>query len=803
MRRTILVISVLFVLLAALPAQPVDVFKVKPPITLQPITPGRVKYQESFALGDVRLSKEQDYLVVKMDGLQDTELVGAPRLPVKYVNLIIPPGTDVDQIRIKTIDKTFKMPREFYSKLDKKRKKPLWVLPCQPPEYPSIDWVRGPFVKPDRTYYSMKVFPERTAEVVNHGYFDGNARIVTLALYPLSYEPQKHKLTLHTTIWVGLTFSQSKQTPLYPARRSIVLQQKYDTLLRSIVANQNPTEIQSYYNPPKDLYEPTGVSPIPVPDETGIEEEQPRKLYYSPPTAITPDPKVAEYMIVAPEDLLPHLEHFIKWKRNKGLNVRTVSLEWLWSNYSQGDQVVYGGQGIPDLAGSVRQYLFDQYMLNGLVYALLVGDGENFPIRYGCGRVDPLPPASGGPYNSPWRIPTEMYFSDFNGNWNVDNDVFLGEPYSTTLSGDNPDYLPEIFVGRLLIEPLSKGGGSRLADWTEKLISYESNPGHGDRSYLTKALFTRSDICSDFVSIDSQLQLLLQHEFMVSLLAEDYPEGPLASPTGSEVVTEMNKGYGLVSFNNHGAWNCVAVATTGENTYPKHWVFSLDEQGSGAEVFEDGNGLDNLDKKAGYSINFSTSCDIGAYDWEYKGGVSMVRTFTSGLNGKGGPVMICNTRYGTSATSNMLLGFNQFLLGATSSGQPAVNNVGMALAGGKAMLLANKYENYSLNLFGDPEMPVWTLFPRELTLIYDHPNQTVQVLNRAGQPVSKVRVHFMRTDGSRSELRYTQPDTGVAKCSFDFDLVCATLENHTPVLQQVIIGDEGLYRGVDIDPVQH
>ena len=85
------------------------------------------------------------------------------------------------------------------------------LIPVQPQIPTSDEWQPGPFVEPDSTYYTMSVYPPTSAEVLNYGYFDGNARIATIAIYPLQYMPQSKQIVLNSSIGFNLSFKASSR----------------------------------------------------------------------------------------------------------------------------------------------------------------------------------------------------------------------------------------------------------------------------------------------------------------------------------------------------------------------------------------------------------------------------------------------------------------------------------------------------------------------------------------------------------------------------------------------------------------
>lgn len=119
------------------------------------------------------------------------------------------------------------------------------------------------------------------------------------------------------------------------------------------------------------------------------------------------------------------------------------------------------------------------YKLGPLCYVLLAGDYSVLPIRYGY-REDYNPMY---PLDNIYKIPTDLYFSDLNGDWDLNKNHCYGEP-----NADQIDHYPEIFVGRLLCT-----APQEIKNYTEKLLRYERNPGNGDYSYLKKAFYFQSD----------------------------------------------------------------------------------------------------------------------------------------------------------------------------------------------------------------------------------------------------------------------------------------------------------------------
>ena len=416
-----------------------------------------------------------------------------------------------------------------------------WLYPAQPP-VPLGDTSEA-FTEPNATVYNASdPYKVQIVEVINHGFYDGNNKIVTLAVYPFRYLPIADELTFYENMSITLNFEDAAKAPRNVSSRASRYNEIYGQMLTNMV--DNPEDISAY----------KGATP-------------PAKSSYSHP--------YYEYIIITSSDLEAAFDEFIAWKAHKGINIGVVTMDYIRSNYN-GDNI----SGIYDDAGKVRQFLADAYS-NGAVWALLAGDHTKVPIRYGYTK-DTL--------NSDHTIiPTDLYFAEFNGDWNVDGDTNYGEP------ADDVEYETEIFAGRLLCT-----NSAQIQGWANKVKNYEYYPGNGDFSYLKRSLF----IQSDQMQRDQHAQQAINHypDNFSALIIEEEPsydaENP-TGPTGAEVITEMNNHHGVISWMGHGKPIGMAVMTSGVNGWEedsKYGFCSEDDSDyeNYAQIEESGNGLDNL-----------------------------------------------------------------------------------------------------------------------------------------------------------------------------------------------------------------
>ena len=341
------------------------------------------------------------------------------------------------------------------------------------------------------------------------------------------------------------------------------------------------------------------------------------------------------------------------------------------------------------------------------------GDYNYVPIRYGCGTHNTWDyHYSGGIIYDAYKIPADLYFCDFNGDWDVDGTdpdgvIRYGEPFSSTPNyGDNPDYGPEIFVGRLLCSSVDD-----IINWSEKLILYEQNPGKGDHSYLTRSFMIQSDELQDgnqAGAVDSHLP----SAFQPSQIWGEIPSGGAEHPTfpfGYEVINEMNSTrYGLWSWFGHGS----PIATVckshlyNKDIPTKSYLRAWDDLDIPPAAIEAGNGMDNLNNSSHPAVVYSIACDNTPFD-DYHTNYdqrNLGEAFTSMFSG-GGPAFLGNTRFGWVGSSYKL--YQKFADLLSSGGFNL--HLGVAEAVSRYNNSAMKhYLSYSHNLVGCPETKLWT-----------------------------------------------------------------------------------------------
>lgn len=371
----------------------------------------QISYSVSFNQDSLNITNETlkgiVYSKINYKNIFNTKSsVGKPELPCVTKRFIIPANMDVDQINI--VSSSFQEVSLTHK-----------ILPKQSDIPTSINYVpTNVFSFDSAVYFSNNPFPANIVSKTNIGYFDGGNKIVTVTIYPVQYLPTSYKIKFYTNLNFNLTLKPSNTNNVIHKGKRKDDKSLYDNILKTMV--DNPQDISAYSDTVVDNTSKTVNTTLP---------------FY-------------KYVIITDNSLKSSFNNFVNFKRQKGIDVGVVTTQEIYNDPTiTGDRVISGGIGIFDNAGKIRQYLFEAYQSGITTWALLGGDATYVPIRIGN--------SSDNSTDHGDNIPTDLYFADFNGNWNVDGDLFYGEN-----SNDSPDYLAEIFVGRILCST-----AQQIANW--------------------------------------------------------------------------------------------------------------------------------------------------------------------------------------------------------------------------------------------------------------------------------------------------------------------------------------------------
>ena len=663
----------------------------------------RIIHQLQFSESDLLFEQRGDFDLVSLRGCVRSQRIGSPDLPIRMIHLVLPQGSEVTGVSVVDLERTI-LPGGYS------------VLPAQP-DVRTDGSSGGKWVSPDPLVYDSDApYPSRLVEMVGDGHL-GGSHVISLAVSPLQYRPKSQSLILHTELKIEVELGNSKEVALslQANRRSAGAQELHEKILTRFVDNGEE-----------------------VPDFASVRGGAMLS------GADSGDSGSPEYLVITSPGLRSAFSSLVSWKTKKGIGASVVSIDSiLWSHSGRDD------------AEKLRNFLIEAYQ-NGTNWVLLGGDEDVVPIRYAYPSN-----TSTTPLTTDQQI-CDLYFSDIDGEWDLDDDGIWGEP-----NQDSPDIYPDLFVGRVPCD-----NAAEASAFVEKLLSYEQNPGNGQTDYLTRALWTSSDQMKDWDGGAGQESILSQfipsHFYQDLTNLAESPTGDAPNPIGpggETCVDVMNQGWGIIGVLAHGKSSGYVAKSHLTNSSPKSWVSSLAGQ-------NDGHGhMPNLQNQSKYGIMYSISCSQSAIDvdkYPYLGGEPSMGEFYPLASQKAGVAFLGYSRWGWVSVSQKL--FEEFLQNLFA-GEPG-NHIGVAEALSRCAYPGYRDIDYGHNLFGDPEMPVWTNSPATLTVI--HPDEVTMgrsnlsfLVTSEGSGVGSASV-CLTLRGERVFLGETDQD-GLLSCDVDLD----------------------------------
>jgi len=305
----------------------------------------------------------------------------------------------------------------------------------------------------------------------------------------------------------------------------------------------------------------------------------------------------------------------------------------------------------------IRNFIIDAHETWGTTYFLLGGENEEVPFEYRT-------------YYNQENTPSDQYYSDYDDDW-----------------------IQEVFVGRI-----PEGSSNAVTSFVNKVLKYETDPPR--TNYPLDVLLIGMDLDASTPSQDTKeaIYSYIPSRFNVTKV---YDSDPTNHKTA--VINALNAGQNLVNHSDHSNYN---VMGTG---YVHHNLLL-----SQADV----NALTNDNQM---SIIVSTGCLANEMD----ASDCIAETFVEYNPNQAGVAFTGNTRdgwytqgdpYTLTAALDMqwwaaLFNRNKYNLGQTLV--DSKNNFGTPGA-------IEKHCEWTFNLLGEPEMPIWTNNPDSFAVSFAH-----------------------------------------------------------------------------------
>ena len=589
----------------------------------------------------VTIETGEVYSRLSMEGTRASKTPGAPALPVEYLRFVIPSDARVADLVVSIEE--LELPGSYR------------VAPAQP-EVPVGETPR--WVAEDASIYqSDRPYPAVRVEYLGDGFL-GGFRIATVAIHPLQYTPRSGRLVLATNISVELELESDADRSQPRLRMTANSRELYRSLVESLV--ENPWEVEGK------------LSGVDVVDGVGEEGFLPR---YTPSLEGSP----VEYVIITSDEFEPYFQPLADWKTKKGVPtvIRTVS--WIEENYPGGT----------DATERIRYFIQDAYESWGTTFFLIGGDTNIVPVRY-----------SWSMYYDGWDVSSDLYYSDLDGNWDLDGDSKFGEGYAGVASpGDSIDLYPDVFVGRA-----PAASAVEVETFVTKILGYEKNPDplFAARSlYMAEVLFPYDWEPGQYTITDGAEHIvepvlpLIPPEVHVVRLYQNYMQYPGSYPlTRESAMDSLNVGYNITAHVGHGNKDILRCS---KNNYI---------------TVQDVDGLVNGTDKSG--LLWMLNCTTAAIEFD-----CISEHFMNNPNG-GSAFVFGTTRFCFPTTvKEYFYEWHRLLYSG-------VERAGVVCAMCKIPFIAqSSYDNtdrwtqMSYLLLGDPESRLWTKRPVALSVVHD------------------------------------------------------------------------------------
>ncbi|MBI4726665.1 hypothetical protein HY768_05505 [candidate division TA06 bacterium] len=518
------------------------------------------------------------------------------------------------------------------------------IFPSQPEVPLSIDPSLIVWNPPDTAIYNLNTeYPVQIAALTGNGNMCGYS-LGEVALRPLHYIPATGKLVLYTNITYKITYVAGTAENV----ASELQKNTFGHMVKNMVVNPEAVDAQS------PLINKTLSAKLP--------------------------PGNYPYVIITKPPMDTVFQRLASWKTKKGVPGTVVSVDWIAGNYSG-----------YDLSEKVRNFIKDARSTWSTMYVLLGGQGDDthpseniIPARHVFYLRTQEEPSWRNDQDS---IPCDLYYAGISGtgNWDANNNHVWGE------LSDGADLYPDIFVGRAPVVNIAQA-----QNIVYKILKYEKCPP-GD--YIKKIILpTTSYLSTDYDETLSQeaIAAMVSQDWTITKLY--YNQTPF---TQEQMIQLFNEGYGLSHWVGHGLEDLIRI---------RYKLPAINLTNDDADTLQNGDRT---------GIANAISCFSGAMDPLWNDDCLADHLINKVGGGTVGAIM--NSRFGWGAPTTGKMGSSELLdveIFNKIFNTPDSCKIGVALAASKTrwapyadnpdiQYAQMRWCLYELNLFGDPEMPVW------------------------------------------------------------------------------------------------
>lgn len=602
---------------------------------------------------ELSFSQEDGYDIVEWENATDKmQQTGVPELPIKIYTFVLPVDAEVTGLEITTNNR-----RTIEGS--------YWLRPV-PLAVPIGNYAAN-LAMDTLLYTTNRVYPQENGVIVadrtEFGY-----HLITVALYPISYNPVSRKITI-CDLNYAIQYSIGTRTMLQMDKQSARRASAIKKLIRSQV--QNPQDIERFA--PQNVQV---VGSVPVRRTISRSSDIP----YFELDAI--GEQIPDYIIITDRTLRKEFQRLADWKIQKGVPTIIKETEEIKEEYEGAD-----------LAEKIHNYLRDCYCKWGAgLWVLLGGDTQIIPARM----------IKGGILESPVVCPSDFYYADLNSTWNDNHNHVFGEEED----GMKDETL--VHIGRASVEDTIEA-----ATFVNKVLVYEKMNVEGlNKEYVMNHLLADAFIrkkTNNFLDLGAQSSL--------NNYLKNYPQihkwylfdhyncscsyhAPIPEFSCGEELTYDHFINALQNGGNSGLGNFHIVYHM-DHSHPKCMGTSSLDKG---EMVSTGD-IDNLRNGNYLQIVISGGCYPAKYSED-----CIAERFLNNPHG-GAVAFIGNADVGISNESPQYREFINQLYGEELS---HLGDLYVKMREQNFSYNKSRISRYRLHLLGDPEMPVWSTVPQNL-----------------------------------------------------------------------------------------
>ncbi len=646
---------------------------VAPPVTAAP-NAATVSREFNLSPADLHIRTADGLDFLDLSGGANAMPEGSPDLPLLPVHLGLPEDTELVDMRV--------VPLEWQTLPGTYR--PAGVGTSEPGK-----WMQPAAIRPD-ILSATTWYPGEPLRTQREGHMRGHT-LAAATVAPVSWNPATGEVRLLTRFRVEATTRPA--TPDPDAFR---------------ILRESPAGRRSFG---EALTELTGADTGVLGTAEMLEPLVNSGTPFAPTFRPSLDGSPVEMVIITTSEQEAEYQRLADARTKLGITTVVRTLDWIRANYPNG----------VDTEETIRFFIKDAVSKWGTAWIVIGGDTDEVPIRYGFTIF----------YDSE-DIPTDLYYTDLDGNWNADGDAIFGEGYHDVSDpGDDVDLYPDVWVGRMPTNDVAEA--QNLVD---KTLAYMQSPPLGyqnDFLMLAEVLFPSSWTEGTPVQFDGAvlaedvIDSMLVNQQAVRLY-ENYNAWPGSLPeTKSAVIDSVNAGFGLVHHVGHGYINTMSVGLNAATLINQ----DVDAFMNGDETF----------------LLYAINCTSAAVDFN-----CIAERFLANTNG-GAIAVAGSTRLDFPSTGRFYQ--NEFYHLLLRNG---VRDMGKAAAMSKVPFIPfaaqdnpHRWTQFTQIFMGDPALEFWTAVPGSLSVVHDPTFELGQgtytvTVSLDGSPLDSARVALYKAD---------------------------------------------------------